>query len=205
MRASKRRTSRRREGRLSVRSAALLQLTLQRLMSQCWPQSLNGSFLRQMIDFSAQNLFKGFFHSHNFCYIFTKQSIIRHGSSRAAQRWHCSANLASFPESNEMPLWQLRPVRYLSIISTFSLVPVISFMSCKEKKGKLFSCLIWKLVICQKWLFDCVSSLDANPQASKLASAAKASAHDNSTGYVNVCLAPSIFAGPLAAFNHRRW
>lgn len=164
MRVSKSRTSHRREGRLSVRSAALLPLALQRLMSQCWPQSLNGAFLRQMIDFSGQNLLKGFFHSQNFCYIFTKQSIIRHGSLRAGRRWHCSANLASFAESNETLLRQSHPVCYFqSFLRLPGATHLIYFL--QRKKGKLFSCLIWTLIICQKWLFDCVSSLDANPWA----------------------------------------
>lgn len=35
--------------------------------------------------------------------------------------------------------------------------------------------------------------------------AAKASAHGNSVGFVNVCIATSIFAGSLAGFIHRRW
>lgn len=135
MRVSESRTSRRQEVCLSVRSAALLPLTLQRLMSQCWPQSLNGAFLCQMIDFSFQNLLKGFFHSQNFCYIFTKQSIISHGSSRAAQRWHFSTNLASFPESNETPLWQSRPIRYFqSFLCSPGASHLIYFL--QRKKGK---------------------------------------------------------------------
>lgn len=194
MRVSKSRTSRRQEGCLSVRSAALLLLTLQRLMSQCWPKSLNGTFLRQMIDFCGQNLLKGFFHSLNFCYIFTKQSIISHGSLQAAQRRHCFANLASFP-----------PRSLFSIISTFVWRQSSHLLPAKKKKWKLFSCLIWTLIICQKWRFDCVSSFDTNPWASMLMPAAKAGAHGNSVGFVNVCIVPSIFAGSLAGFIRRRW
>lgn len=110
--------------------------------------------------------------------------------------------LVSWIQRNAAPA--VAPRSLFSIISTFVWRQSSHLFPAKKKKGKLFSCLIWTLIICQKWLFDCVSSLGANPRASELVPSAQASAHVNSVSYANVCLAPSVFAGPLAGFNHRR-
>lgn len=115
-------------------------------MSRRWPQSLNGAFLRQMIDFFSQNL-------QNFCYVFTKQSIISNGSSRAGQRWHASTYLAPFPESNQRSFGSRSPFA-IFIYFYVRLVPVITFIGCREKNWKLFSCLIRTWIISQKLLCD---------------------------------------------------
>lgn len=81
-----------------------------------------------------------------------------------------------------------------SFISVFAWCQSSHLFPPKKKKNwKLFSCLIRTLIFCQKWLFDFVFSLDAEPRMSKLEPAAKASAHVDSTGYVNVCLEHSTF------------
>lgn len=79
-------------GWLSVRSAALLSITLQRVMSQCWLQLLNGAFYTKWLAFLVK-IYSQAFPIAQFCRTLTKQSVMSDSSSETAKD---RSNLAVF-------------------------------------------------------------------------------------------------------------
>lgn len=143
---------------LSVRSAALLSLTLQRVMSQCWLQLPNGAFYTKWLTFPVK-IYSKAFPLAQFCCIFTKQSIISDSSSRTAkdgtvlQIWPRSRIQRYTAQQSAAPLFFLHGAWIQSFIHSLDASHLIY---CLKRKGKLFSCLIRMLINCQKWILDCV-------------------------------------------------
>lgn len=126
-------------GWLSVRSAALLSLTLQRVMSQCWLQLPNGAFYTKWLTFPVK-IYSKAFPLAQFCCIFTKQSIISDSSSRTAkdgtvlQIWPPSRIQRYTAQQSASPLFFFSTVHEFNHLY-IRLMPVISFIAWKEKES----------------------------------------------------------------------